>query len=115
MQQIVGFSQDLHEAILNAVVDHLDIMAARPGAKVGDARLSLHLGGDGFENGADMFIGLARAAGHEAGAMAGAGFAAGHAHAEEVHLLGFKFLGAAVGVLELPQLAAASMIKITLA
>ena len=51
MQQIVGFGDELHVAVLDAVVDHLHVVAGAARAHVGDARLAVvGLGGDGAED-----------------------------------------------------------------
>jgi len=100
-QDMVGFADELHIAVFDAVMDHFDVMTgavfADPfaaGGTVGD------LGGDGLEDGLDVWPGGGAAAGHDRRAVAGAFFAAGHAGADVEESFGLDVLGAADGVLE---------------
>lgn len=83
LEDVVGFADELHVAVLDAVVDHLHIVAGAAGADVDDAGLTVHLGGDAFKDGLHHLPGAGRAAGHDGGAFAGAFFAAGNASADE--------------------------------
>ncbi len=67
VQQVVGLGDELHVGVFDAVVHHLDVVPGAPRADVGDAGLTLHLGGDGLEDGAHVFPGLPLAAGHHGG------------------------------------------------
>ena len=44
--EFIGFADELHVGVLDAVVDHLDEVAAAIGADVGAARLAVDLRGD---------------------------------------------------------------------
>lgn len=69
-------------------------------SQVGDTGLAVHVGGDGLENRPHLFVGLPGAAGHQAGAVAGAMFAPRDADPQvEKALLG-QGLGPQVRVLE---------------
>ena len=83
LQQIVGFGDELHEAVLDAVVDHFDVVAGGARPQVGDAGLAVDVGGGGLQHVTHPVVGLAAAAGHQAGAITGPGFAAGDAQAHE--------------------------------
>jgi hypothetical protein len=50
-QQVVGFTDELHVAVLDSVVDHLDVMARAVFADpVAAGRAVFHLGGDGLKD-----------------------------------------------------------------
>ena len=51
MQQVISFGDELHVAILNAVVHHLDEVPGAVGADMGDARAGIAFGGDSREHG----------------------------------------------------------------
>ena len=89
----------MHVGVLDAVVHHLHEMAGPIRTHVGDTGARVRLGGDGLQHRADVLVGLALAARHHAGAVARAVFTSGHAHAEEVDVLGGHALLAALGVL----------------
>jgi len=101
MEQVVGFADELHVAVLDAVVDHFYVVAcavfADPVAAGGSV---FDLGGDGLEDVFDVRPGGGIAAGHDGGAEARAFFAAGDAGADEEDAFGGKIFGAAVGVSE---------------
>ena len=83
-EQVVRLGDELHVAILDAVVDHLDEVTRAFGADVGDARaVVVGFGGNGFEDWFEMSIGVLIPARHEAGSPERAFLAAAHAHAEE--------------------------------
>ena len=112
----VGLTDHLHVAILDAVVDHLDVVAGAVFADVGGARhaaldglagggahdgaagLAVDLGGDGFPDGLELFPRFEFAAGHQGWAEASAFFTAGHAGADEAETLFFQGFFAADGV-----------------
>ena len=99
LQQVVGFADELHVAVLDAVVDHLDVVAGAVFADpVAAGRSVFDLGGDGLEDGLHVRPGGGIAAGHDGGAAARAFFAAGDAGADEENALFGQVLGAAVGV-----------------
>ena len=84
VEDFVGFGNELHVAILDAVVHHLDEVAGAVRSDVGDAWPGIALGRDGIKNRGHVLVRLAVASGHERRPVAGAFFAAGDAHAEEV-------------------------------
>ena len=51
-EELVGFPDDLHVGVFDAVVHHFDEVAGTIGADVGDAGDTVDVGGDGFEEGA---------------------------------------------------------------
>jgi hypothetical protein len=83
LEDVVGFADELHVAVLDAVVDHLHVVTGTAGADVDDAGLAIDLRGDGFKDGLHDFPSGSRAAGHDGGAFAGAFFTAGDARADE--------------------------------
>ena len=97
-QHAVGFGNQLHQAVLDAVVHHLHEVAGRARADVGHAGLGAHVRRNGLEHGLHHAVGLLVAAGHHARAEARAFLAAAHAHAEEVEAACRQGLVAALGV-----------------
>ena len=97
--QAVGLADQLHVTVLDAVVDHLDVVsgtaAADPVAAGGTA---VDLGGDALEDVLHMWPGGGAAAGHDAGTESGAFFAAGDAGADVEQALGFEQFHPAIGV-----------------
>ncbi len=98
LEQVVGFGDELHVAVFDAVVDHLDEVASAFGTDVGDAGAGVGFGGDFGEDGLEVLIGIAVAAGHEAGTPERAFFAAADAHAEEFDAGAGELLHAPLGV-----------------
>ena len=83
LHQVVGFADELHVAVFDAVVDHLDVMAGAVFADpIAAGRAVLDFGGDALENILHVRPRGGRAAGHDARAMARAFFAAGNAGAD---------------------------------
>ena len=99
-QQVVGLGDQLDVGVLDAVVDHLHVVARAVGADVGAARRAVDLGGDRGEDVLDVGVGLARAAGHDARPVQRALLAAGDADAEEAQAALGHRLVAALGVAE---------------
>ena len=69
LEQPVGLANQLHVAIFDAVVHHLDIVAGAPGADpvaAGDVVIGADLGGDRLKDRLDQRPGGGRAAGHQA-------------------------------------------------
>ena len=99
LEDVVRLGDELHVAVLDSVVNHLDEVAGAAGSDVGGARaavgLRAHLGDDGL----DDVVGRLGAAGHHGGAVPGALLAAADAHAEVEETLLLERLGAALGVL----------------
>ncbi len=84
LQQVVGLADELHVAVLDAVVDHLDVMAGPLGADPVAARRAVgRLGGDGLEDRLDVRPGRGVAAGHDRRAEQRPFLAAGDARADE--------------------------------
>ncbi len=100
VQDIVGFGDELHVAILDAVMHHLDVVTGTARPHVSHARLVIDLGADGLENGFDQFPGFGLAAGHDGRTPQRALFAAADAGADVDDAFGFQFLRAAFGVQE---------------
>ena len=84
LEELVGLADELDVAVLDAVVDHLDVVAgavfADPVAAGGSV---FDLGGDGLEDFLDVGPGSGISAGHDGGAVARAFFATGDAGADE--------------------------------
>jgi hypothetical protein len=99
-EQVVGLGDELHVGVLDAVVDHLDVVAGPAGADQPAAGHAVDLGGDGGEDVLDHAVGLGAAAGHDAGAVQRPLLTAGDAGAEEPQAPGGQRLLAADGVLE---------------
>ena len=59
-QEVVGLRDQLHVGVLDAVVDHLHVVARAVRADVGAARLAVDLRGDRREDLLDLGVGLAR-------------------------------------------------------
>jgi hypothetical protein len=113
---VVGLTDHLHVAILDAVVDHLHVVAGAVFADVGGAGdaaldglaggraheglagLLVDLGGDGVPDRGEVLVGILVAAGHERRAEASAFLTAGHAGTDEEETLFLKRLFAADGV-----------------
>ena len=86
--EVVGLADELHVGVLDAVVHHLDEVAAAVGPDVGAARLAVDLGGDRLEEGPERLVGLGGSARHDRRAVERALFAAGDARADEVESAG---------------------------
>ena len=94
----VGLADQLHVAVLDAVVDHLDVMAGAVRAHVAAAGFAIDLGGDLAEDRRDNFPRFARTARHERRTFERAFFAAGNAAADKMKAVRFQFLAAALRV-----------------
>src|SRR5262249_46646642 len=93
-----GLGDELHVAVLDAVVDHLHVMAGAAGAHVVHAGPVVDLGGDFGQHRGQVLVRTARAAGHERRAVARALLAARDAHSHVPQAGGFVLTGAALGV-----------------
>ena len=100
LHQVVSFGDQLHQAIFDPVVNHLDVMARRARAEPGDTRIVVHLCGHCFEYRAHAFVGLFRSAGHDAWAVTRTFFATRHSHTQEMDALRLQVVGADIRVLE---------------
>ena len=65
--QVIGFRDQLQVGVLDAVVDHLDVMPGATGPDVGTAGLALDLSADPGQDGLDQVVGVRGTAGHDAG------------------------------------------------
>ena len=82
-QQVVGLRDQLHVGVLDAVVDHLHVVARAVGTDVRAAWLAVDLRGDRREDLLDLAVRGALAAGHDRRAEQRALLAAGDAGADE--------------------------------
>mmetsp|Transcript_13321 Transcript_13321/g.32540 ORF Transcript_13321/g.32540 Transcript_13321/m.32540 type:complete len:562 (-) Transcript_13321:464-2149(-) len=80
-EDVVRLADELHVAVLNAVVHHLDVVARAALANVHHARPVVHLRRHLLHDVPDVRVRLGRAARHHGGAPARALLAARHAHA----------------------------------
>mmetsp|Transcript_3825 Transcript_3825/g.8257 ORF Transcript_3825/g.8257 Transcript_3825/m.8257 type:complete len:521 (+) Transcript_3825:110-1672(+) len=96
----VSLTDALHVRVLDTVVDHLDVVAGARASDVGGAGASLGLGSDLLNDGLDQVVSLARATGHERGAVTCALLTAGDTHGEVHNALLLAGLATADGVLE---------------
>ena len=83
LEDIVGFADELHVAVFDAVVDHLHVVTGTAGTDVDDAGLAIDLRGDGFKDGLHDLPSGSRAAGHDGGTFAGTFFTAGDTCTDE--------------------------------
>ncbi len=93
-EDVVGLADELHIAVLDAVVDHFHVVARTAGTDVGDAGLAIDFGGNGFEDGLHHIPSGERSAGHDGGAFAGTFFTARDARADETQTF-FREIGIA--------------------
>ena len=101
LHQVIGFADELHVAVLDAVVDHLHVVARAVFAHpIAAGRPVIDLGSDLLEDVFHVRPGSGRAAGHDAGAAPGAFLAAGNAGADIEQALGLDVLCAADRVFE---------------
>src|SRR5215213_6266745 len=99
-EQVVGLGDELDVGVLDAVVDHLDVVAGAVGADVGAARGAVDLRRDRGEDLLDVGVGLLGAARHDARAVERALLAARDADAEEAQPALRHRLVAPLGVAE---------------
>ena len=94
--QVVGLGDELHVAVLDAVVHHLHVVAGAARAHVLHARLAVvGLGGDRAEDRRERVPRRRAAAGHDGRTAQRAFFAAGDAGADEVQARGRQLVGCA--------------------
>nr|CAB3489801.1 unnamed protein product [Digitaria exilis] len=98
-EHVVCLRNELHIAILDPVVDHLDEVASAAGANEGDASPVLRLRGGLLEDVPDVVVRVDVAAGHERRPVPRALLPAGHAHPEVQDPAGRGLLDAALRVL----------------
>jgi hypothetical protein len=93
-QQAVGFTDQLHVAILDAVVNHFNIVPGPTGAHpltAGNIVVGTDPGGNGLENGLYGGPGVTAPAGHNAGSVPCAFLSAGNSAAEVKNAARIKF------------------------
>jgi hypothetical protein len=98
LHEVVTLGDELHVAVLDAVVDHLHEVARRAGADVRDAWAVVDLGGNLLQDRRDLLVGARFAAGHQRRAVEGAFFTTRDAHADEAEALGLELPVAPFGV-----------------
>ena len=81
------FSNKLHVAIFDPVMHHLDEVAGTTGSDVGHTWPIVDLGGNGFPNRADLLVGIAITAGHQAWAPQRSFLSARHSGTNKVNAL----------------------------
>lgn len=97
-EDVIGLADELHVAVLDAIVDHFHVVTGTAGTDVGHARLTIDFGGNGFEDGLHHIPGGEWAAGHDGGAFAGAFFTTGNTGSDETQAF-FREVGvAALGI-----------------
>lgn len=99
LEDVVGLADELHIAVLDAVVDHLDVVTRTLVTDVGHTRTLLGLGGNLGEDGLDGVEGLSGTTRHEGRTVTSARFTTRDAHAHVEDTLGLELLGAADGLL----------------
>ena len=99
--QVVGLGDQLHDAVFDAVVDHLHEVPGRSRPQPGHARIAVDLRRSRFKDGTDALVGLFRPAGHDARPVTRAFFATRHAHAEKLDAFRRQVAGAHVRVFEI--------------
>mmetsp|Transcript_15297 Transcript_15297/g.51447 ORF Transcript_15297/g.51447 Transcript_15297/m.51447 type:complete len:499 (-) Transcript_15297:50-1546(-) len=102
-EDVVGFGDELHVGVFDAVVDHLHVVARPTLADMADAGFAVGRSrGHGLDDWLDGGVALGRAAGHERGPVARADLAAGDAHTDKVEaVVRQQRLGAALRVAKL--------------
>jgi hypothetical protein len=99
-EQVVGLGDELHVGVLDAVVDHLDVVAGAARTDQPAARHPVDLGGHRGQELLHQGVGLGGAAGHDAGAPQRPLLAPGHPRPEEAQAARVHGLLAADSVLE---------------
>ncbi len=94
----VGLADELHVAVLDAVVHHFDVVTGAVGSHVTAAGLALGDSRDLRVDGSDRLPAFLRAAGHDGRALERALFTAADADAEEMNALLLEVLFAALGI-----------------
>ena len=102
LEELIGLADELHVAVLDAVVDHLHVMAGAVFAHPVAAGLAIgSAGADGLENVLHQGPRFGAAAGHHRRAETRAFFAARNAGADIHQAFALQILGAADGVGEM--------------
>jgi hypothetical protein len=90
LHDAVDVCNELHVRVLDAVVDHLDVMAGTVGSDMDDAGVAASLRGNGFQHRFQRLVRRVTAARHEGRTVQGAFLATGDAHADEVDSFCFQ-------------------------
>ena len=98
LQDVVSLGNELHQAVLDAVVHHLDVVPRRTLTDVGHAGVVAHFGGYRFQDGLHYLPRRFVTAGHDAGTTPCPFRTARNAGPEEADVFGLEVLVAAVGV-----------------
>ncbi len=100
-QQGIGFSNQLHIAIFDAVVNHLHVMACTVSANIGHARLAIFRNGCDFgQDRRNQLIRFFLATRHDRWTFQGTFFTAGYASTDEVKTFSGQFTVTTDSVLE---------------
>ncbi len=94
----VTLGDQLHERVLYAVVYHLDVVAGRAWAQIGDTRPFSDASCHSLEDSPDCLVGLRLPSGHHARPIPGARLPARYAYAQVVHVPGCQGRRPTVGV-----------------
>ena len=100
LHQIVGLRNELHDRVLDAVVNHLYKVPGRSRTEPGHARFPVDFRRGCLQDGTNPLVGLVRSAGHDARSMTCAFFATRDTHAEELDAFRRQVAGAHIGVFE---------------
>ena len=99
--QVIGFGNQLHQPVLDAIVHHFYIVAGRTGSQMSYTGIRPHMGCRRLQNGPDPLVGLFRTSRHQTRSVASAAFAAGDPHAHEVQSFFCERFDATVSVREM--------------
>ena len=97
-QDVVDLANHLHDAVLDAVVDHFHVMARRTRPDVGDARPVVGLGSDLGQHRLKLPVGVLVSTGHDAGPPQCSLFAAADAAADEMDARSLQLFAAPVAI-----------------
>ncbi|MNV41938.1 hypothetical protein D3C71_1335920 [compost metagenome] len=100
LKKLVGFADQLHIAVLDAVVDHLHIVARSVRSDICTAGFSVNLGRNSSQNWLNQLIGAFLSARHDGRSLQSAFFAAGYAGADEAEAFLFKLFVASNSIRE---------------
>ncbi len=100
-QHRIGFGNQLHVAILDAVMNHLHIMASAISTDIGDTRLTVFSNrGNLLQNRSNKFIGFFLATRHDGRPFQSSLFTTGNTCTDKVKTFGRQFTVTTDGVLE---------------
>ena len=98
LEDCIGFTNQLYVAVLDAVVDHFNVMACAVRPHVSTARFPIHLRRDFAEDWRNNFPGFSRTARHQRWSLQRAFFAAGNTTAHKMNAALFQFFAAPLRV-----------------